>query len=96
VTAGIDDAKAVAFGIGENHEVGAGLLPVPFDALFAESHQARYLGRLIGGVPRVQVRVHPRMVLDRRVAAGQGQSRARLASTGTSSAQSSVTSYLGT
>src|SRR5215468_9130106 len=70
VTAGIDDAKAVALGIGENHEIRIGFVPVPVDALGAESDQALHLGGLIGGVAGVQVRVYPGMILGRRFAPG--------------------------
>ena len=76
MTADIDDAKAVALGIGENHKIGIGFIPVPVDALGTESDQALHLGGLIGGVAGVQVRVYPGMILDRRFAPGQGQSRA--------------------
>src|SRR5262249_53861742 len=60
VAAGTDAAEAVAFGVGKNHEVGIGVVPVPLDALGAESDQARPLGGLIGGVAGVQVQMHPR------------------------------------
>ena len=63
MTAGIDDAKAVALGIGENHKIGIGSVPVPVDALGTESDQALDLGGLIGGVAGVEVGVYPGCLL---------------------------------
>lgn len=76
VTAGIDNTKAVALGVGENHKIGTGFVPVPVDTFGTESDQSLHLGGLIGGVARVQVRVYPGMIPDRRFAPGQRQSRA--------------------
>ena len=59
MTAGVYDAKAVAFCVGENHEVGIRLVPIPVDTLSAESDQALHLGGLIVGVGGVQIRMHP-------------------------------------
>jgi hypothetical protein len=96
VTAGIDDAKAVPLGVGENHKVGIGFVPVPGDTPGAESDQALHLGGLIGGVPGIEVEVHPGMILSRVSLRARDSPGPGLPSAGTSAAQSSATSYLGT
>src|SRR5215469_6871465 len=61
--AGVDDAEPVAFGIGQDDEVGILGVEVPVDALGTERHEPFDLRGLVGRVGRVEVEVRPRVFL---------------------------------
>ena len=61
----VDDAEAVALGVGQHDEVRVLGELVPVDPAGAERYQARRLRLLFGRVGDVQVKVEPRMILRR-------------------------------
>lgn len=54
---GVDDAEAIALGVGEHHEVGIGRVMRPVDTSRAEAHQSLDLRGLIGSIAGEQVEV---------------------------------------
>src|SRR5829696_7101619 len=71
--AGVDDAEAVAVGVGENDEVGIVRVEVPADAYRTERDQAFHFRGLVGGVAGVEVEVDARLLLHGRLAELQRQ-----------------------
>jgi NAD(P)-dependent dehydrogenase (short-subunit alcohol dehydrogenase family) len=61
----VDDAEAVALGVGQHDEVRVVRKAVPVDAAGAERHQAVCLCLLLGRVGDVQVEVVPRVIIRR-------------------------------
>ena len=76
---GVDDAEAVALGVGQDHEIGVVRVQVPVDAGGTEGDEPLDLGGLVGGVARVQVQVDAGVLLDRRLAEAQCEPRAAAA-----------------
>src|SRR6476661_8139519 len=73
----IDDAEAVALGIGHHHESGIGRVQVPVDNRCAEVDDAANLRRLIRGIARIQVQMNARMRLRWRATDIEGEVRSR-------------------
>jgi hypothetical protein len=92
---GVDHTETIAIGIGEHDEVGVVRVTVPVDPLGAQGHQPLDLGGLVGRVPGVQVKMDPRMLLDRRLAEAERQPDPAPRA-GTSTTQSSSISSRGT
>lgn len=75
--AGVDNAEAVAFGVGEHHEVGILRIEIPVDTLGAKRHKSLHLGGLIGGITGVQIQVNARVGLQWGIAEIEGDLDAR-------------------